>query len=185
MKLTRDAVYLVIIALLIAACGQFYYSYQYKPQADINAKREVKIYYNQDIEANKKVIEVIHNADRYIYFAIYTFTREDIKDALLGAHHRGIEVRGVIDRDQSFKIENQKKIVKDLKDAGIPLAFQDHSAIMHLKTLVSEKEYITGSYNWTSAATNLNDEVLEIGRDPELRDQYERVVKELLRRYQH
>ena len=35
---------------------------------------------------------------------------------------------------------------------------------MHLKVLVTEK-HASGSYNWTSAATNLNDEVLEVGRD--------------------
>jgi phosphatidylserine/phosphatidylglycerophosphate/cardiolipin synthase-like enzyme len=180
MKLKRDAAYLVVIALLIAACGQFYYSYQYRPQAE----RDVKVFYNQDIQTNKKVVEVIQNSERYVYFAVYTFTRTDIKDALLGAKHRGIDVRGVVDRDQSARIADQREIVKELRDAGIPISFQDHSAIMHLKTLVTEKEFVTGSYNWTSAATNLNDEVIEIGRDENLRKQYETVVLELLRRYQ-
>lgn len=180
-KLTRDAAYLVIIALLIAACGQLYYSYHYQPQA----AREVSVYYNQDIQANKKVVDVIQDADQFVYFAIYTFTRTDIKDALLGAKHRGLDVRGVVDREQSQKIDDQKKIIKELQDVGIPIAFQDHSAIMHLKTVVTEKAYASGSYNWTSAATNLNDEVLEVGRDEDLRKQYEHVLKELLQRYQH
>ncbi len=179
MKLNRDAVYLVVIALLIAACGQFYYSYQYKPLAE----RKVEVYYNQDIQANQKVISVIQNADKFVYFAVYTFTRTDIKDALLGAKHRGLDVRGVVDRDQYNKIEEQKKLVKELQDAGIPIGFQDHSAIMHVKAVVTEKEYESGSYNWTSAATNLNDEVLEVGSDENIRKQYERVIREILDRY--
>lgn len=180
MKLTRDAAYLVVIILLIAACGQFYYSYHYKPRAE----RQVKIYYNQDIAANEKVIEAIQNAEERVYFAIYTFTRDDIKDALLGAKHRGLDVRGIIDKEQSQKIENQRKIVEELQKATIPVYFQDHSSIMHLKTLVTEKEFVSGSYNWTASATNLNDEVLEVGRDENMRKQYEDVIIELFQRYQ-
>lgn len=181
MKLNRDAIYFVIIALLLATCGQVYYSYQYLPQA----ARDVKVYYNQDIEANKKIVEVIQNADQYVHFAIYTFTREDIKDALLGAHHRGLDVRGIIDREQSQRIDSQKKIHKELVAAGIPIYSQDHSAIMHLKVLVTDKEYVSGSFNWTASATNLNDEILEIGRDDDLRKKHLAVINELFRRYQH
>lgn len=180
MKLTRDAIYLVVIALLIAACGQFYYSYQYQPQT----ARDVNIYYNQDIQANVKVMEIIQRADKYVYFAIYTFSRADIKDALLGAKHRGLEVKGVVDKEQTQRIKEQKAIVEELQNAGITIAFQDHSSIMHLKALVTEKEFLSGSYNWTASATNLNDEVLEIGRDEDMRSQYEKVILELLRRYQ-
>lgn len=180
MKLTRDGIYLLIIIILIALCGQFYYSYKYVPQH----ARDIEIFYNKDIEANQKVIQVIQNADKFVYFAIYTFTRTDIKNALLGAKRRGLDVRGVTDKEQSAKVDLQEKIIKELRDSGIPVSFQDHSAIMHLKTVVTEKEYATGSYNWTSAATNLNDEILEIGKDEDIRRQYERVLKELLERYQ-
>ena len=54
---------------------------------------------------------------------------------------------------------------------------------MHLKTVVTEKSYASGSFNWTSAATNLNDEVLEVGRDETVRSQYEKTVREVLERY--
>lgn len=179
MKLTKDAVYLVVIALLVALCGQFYYTYHYKPQSE----RDIRVYYNQETQANQKVVQTIQDADKFVYFAIYTFTRTDIKDALLGAKHRGLDVKGVVDREQTQKIDDQQKIVKELQDAQIPIAFQDHSAIMHIKTVVTEKAYVSGSYNWTSAATNLNDEVIEVGRDPNIRHQYENVLEELFRRY--
>lgn len=181
MKLTRDAAYLIVIALLVALCGQFYYTYEWRP----NHERVVRVYYNRDIEANKEVIKVIQNADKFVYFAIYTFTRDDIKDALLGVKHRGLDVRGVIDREQSERIEEQRKIAKELRDAGIPLSTQDHSAIMHLKTVVTDKQYASGSFNWTSSATNLNDEVIEIGYDESTREQYKHVLEELFARYQH
>jgi phosphatidylserine/phosphatidylglycerophosphate/cardiolipin synthase-like enzyme len=56
---------------------------------------------------------------------------------------------------------------------------------MHIKALVTDKAYISGSYNWTQAATTLNDEVLEIGRDEGMRKQYERIMKEVIGRYRN
>lgn len=179
MSSRREKIYIVVIVLLVALCGQFYFSYRYVPQKT----RDVKVYYNRDIEANRKVVEAIQDADQFVYFAIYTFTRFDIKDALLGAQHRGLKVIGVTDKDQIAKIDIQKDIVKELRAAGIPVYVQDHSAIMHLKTVVTDKSYVSGSYNWTASATNSNDEVLEVGRDEPTRKQYEKVLLELFARY--
>ncbi len=176
---TREKIYILVIVLLIALCAQFFYSYKYIPAEE----REVKVYYNQNRPLNKELISLIRDADRFVYFAVYTFTRSDIKDALLAAKHRGLTVIGITDRDQMAKTELQGKIVKELKDAGIPVYTQDHTSIMHLKTVVTEKAYASGSFNWTSAATNLNDEVLEVGQDESIRKQYENVLLELFRIY--
>jgi phosphatidylserine/phosphatidylglycerophosphate/cardiolipin synthase-like enzyme len=180
MKFSRDFLYLAIIAVLIALCGQLIYSYKYVPATE----RRIAVYYNHDTEANRKIIEAVQNADRFIYFAVYTFTRTDIKDALLGAKHRGLEVRGVTDKDQLAKIDVQGKIIRELRAAGIPVAVQDHLGIMHLKTVVTDKSYVSGSYNWTAAATTLNDEVIEVGSDEGVRVQYEHVLRELLGKYE-
>lgn len=179
MKFTRDTAYIITILLLIAFAGQIYYSYRFIPHKE----RAVRIYYNRDVQANQKIIETIQQAEKFVYFAIYTFTRNDIKDALLGAKHRGLDVRGVTDKDQLVKIELQGKIVKELREAGISVTTQDHLGIMHLKTVVTDTGYVSGSYNWTAAATNLNDEVIEVGSDENVRLQYEKVLRQLLSKY--
>lgn len=180
-KFKRDAVYLIVIALLIALCGQFYYTYHYKPLA----ARDVTIYYNQDHQLNSEVVKTIQDAEQFVYFGIYTFTREDIRDALLAAKYRGLDVRGIIDKKQSFGLDDQKAIVKELQDAGIHVVFNDHSYIMHLKTVVTDKRYVSGSYNWTASGTNLNDETIEVGRDEDIRKQYERMMLDIITRYEN
>jgi phosphatidylserine/phosphatidylglycerophosphate/cardiolipin synthase-like enzyme len=177
MKLNKEKIYLVIIILLIALCGQFYFTYRYQPQ------HQISVYYNQEKELNKEIINLIRDADQYVYFAIYTFTRYDIKDALLAAKYRGLQIIGITDKEQVQKIELQTKIVKELREAGIPVYEQDHLGIMHLKTLVTEKAYASGSFNWTAAATNMNDEVLEIGRDGKIRKQYQDILEKLINKY--
>jgi phosphatidylserine/phosphatidylglycerophosphate/cardiolipin synthase-like enzyme len=52
-----------------------------------------------------------------------------------------------------------------------------------MKAVVTDKAYASGSFNWTSAATNLNDEVLEVGRDENIRKQYQHILEELFSRY--
>lgn len=179
MKFKRDLLYLLTIIILIALCGQFYYSYRYKPLAD----RQVKVYYSQDRELNREIIDIIQDADEFVYFSVYTFTRLDIQDALLGAKYRGLKVIGLTDKKQTAELDSQTKIISALREKDIPVFVQDHSAIMHLKVVVTEKAYASGSFNWTSAATNLNDEILEVGRDQSIRKQYQKILEEVFRRY--
>jgi len=175
---TKEKIYLIIIAILISACAQFYFTYQYQPA------HNVRIYYNHEHELNKEIIQITRQADKFIYFAIYTFTRNDIKDALLAAKYRGLDVRGITDKNQIASLEIQRDIIKELRNAGIPILEQDHSSIMHLKTMVTEKGYASGSYNWTGSGTNSNDEILEVGHDESIRKQYEQTLARVFEKYE-
>lgn len=177
LKSKRDFFYVAAIVLLTGLCAQFYYSYRHLPAQD------TRVYYNKDQKLNEEIITHIRQADSYVYFAIYTFTRLDLKDALLAAKYRGVNVRGITDKEQYQKIENQREIINELRAAGIEVLEEDHSGIMHLKTLVTEKVYISGSYNWTLSATDSNDEILEIGNDPEIRRRYEEILLAIFKRY--
>ncbi len=178
MKNKKDIAFLTVIILLIGLCGQFYYSYRYQPA------HQISVYYNQDHALNTEIINTIRDADQFVYFAVYTFTRQDIKEALLAAKYRGLEVVGVTDKVQYAGAPGQKQIIDDLREAGIPIYQQNHSGIMHLKTVVTEKTYASGSYNWTTSATNINDEVLEIGHDENLRKTYQDILEELFKKYE-
>ncbi|MBI2409794.1 hypothetical protein HYV30_02005 [Candidatus Kaiserbacteria bacterium] len=146
----------------------------------------VRVIYSLDQKQNdREIIALINDAERYIYFAIYTFTLENIADALVAAKKRGVDVRGVVDSGQSGDSYGRPIIAK-LKAAGIPVVAEKHATgngIMHLKTLVTERAYANGSYNWTKSATTLNDEILEIGTDPALRQTYENILRKLLDAY--
>jgi len=173
----KEKIYITIILLLIAISVQFYFSYKYLPA------HQIEVYYNQDHPLNDEIIGQIRDADKFVYFSVYTFTRDDIKEALLAAKYRGLEVVGLTDRDQYNSLDQQKKLIDDLRKAGIPVYEQDHSGIMHTKVLVTDKAYASGSYNWTAAATNLNDEVLEVGHDQAIRSEYQDILEEMFDHY--
>ncbi len=131
-------------------------------------------------ENDKALVSLIDNAHKYIYFAIYEFTLSDVADALVRAKERGVDVRGIMDRGNSTT-SYEKPIIAKLKAGGISLETQTHpNGIMHIKALVTENAYASGSYNWTNSATNVNDEVLEIGTDPALRNTYKQIILQVL-----
>jgi len=146
----------------------------------------VRVVYSLDQKQNdKELIALIDAAKDHVYFAIYTFTLPSIADALVAAKKRGVDVRGIVDSGQSSNSYGAP-ITAKLKNAGIPLVVEKHSTgngIMHIKLLVTEQAYAFGSYNWTSSATTINDEILEIGTNQALRQVYENILIKLLNAY--
>ena len=141
---------------------------------------EISVYYSLDAHHNdQELIKVIDSADKYVYFAIYYFTKNSIADALVRAKKRGVDVVGIMDRDSS--LNSNAKVLELLNSAGIKVLTQKHpDGIMHMKALVTESAYASGSYNWTDGANNVNDEVLEIGTNESVRKQYLAIIKRVL-----
>jgi phosphatidylserine/phosphatidylglycerophosphate/cardiolipin synthase-like enzyme len=141
----------------------------------------VRVLYSLDDKENDQaLISLIDNARDHVYFAIYEFTLTDVADALVRAKMRGIDVRGIVDRENSTS-SYESPIIDELTRAGIPLVTQrQENGIMHIKALVTERAYASGSYNWTHSATTENDEVLEIGTDPGLRARYETILTQVI-----
>lgn len=177
MKIRRDTIYVVVICILIAACAQLYYTHVYVPG------NETKVYYNQDDALNQEIINTIEGAHKFVYFAIYTFTRQDIESALLAAKYKGLTVIGITDTQQYETASGQKQIINELRDHGIPVYEQNTKGIMHMKAVVTDQGYASGSYNWTTSATNINDEVLEVSDNPLVRQQYQNILEELFKKY--
>ncbi len=145
-----------------------------------------RVIYSLDQKQNdKEIIALIDAAKSHIYFAMYEFTLKDIADALVAARQRGVEVRGLVDSGESSN-SYDRPIISELTDADISVVTEKHATgngIMHIKAIVTDSAYALGSYNWTSSATTVNDEILEIGTDPALRQTYENILTKLLNAY--
>jgi len=150
------------------------------------AAHSVRVIYSLDQKQNdQEIVTLIAAAQSRIYFAMYEFTLRDIADALVAAKKRGIDVRGLVDSGESAN-SYDAPIIAELVNAGIPVETEKHAdgnGIMHIKAIVTDSAYAIGSYNWTGSATTENDELLEIGTDPALRQTYENILKRLLDAY--
>ncbi len=190
----RTRILRALLALVLAISAGTA-GYQLRAPAEVTVSEQVvpapsaqsvRILYSLDKKQHdQEIISLINEAEERVYFAIYVFTLDSIADALIAAKKRGVDVRGIIDSGEA-RDGYSASIVKKLLSANIPMFTEKHASgtgIMHIKLLVTENAYATGSYNWTKSATTANDEILEIGTDKNLREAYENILKKLLEAY--
>jgi phosphatidylserine/phosphatidylglycerophosphate/cardiolipin synthase-like enzyme len=116
-------------------------------------------------DAEPALVSVIDSAKESLDIAIYSFTDQNVASAVIADKKRGVTVRVITDRecaDNSY----QKKVLNELKSAGIPVKYNTHSGLMHLKvTIADDSTVTTGSFNYTKSAEEKNDEVLVVIND--------------------
>jgi phosphatidylserine/phosphatidylglycerophosphate/cardiolipin synthase-like enzyme len=122
---------------------------------------------------------LINRANRSVYVAVYSFTRDSLATALISAKERGVEVRVVIERERAYEHGSE---YPRLKSAGVDVRLDGNPNLMHHKFMVIDGYIVvTGSYNWSSAAEDRNDENIVVILD---RDVAQRFVQEFERVWQ-
>ncbi len=103
------------------------------------------------------IVDDYNRAKEEILVAIYALTNDRIRDALIAAHQRGVDVEVYTDDGELFSDD-----MKLLKEAGIPvLSDEDPSALMHDKFSVIDRKIVwSGSCNYTYYAFYRNNENL-------------------------
>lgn len=143
--------------------------------------REVKVYFSPSDGVMSKIVNTINTANKDIYFALYAFTRSDIATAMNNRFNAGVtDIRGLI--DQVNTTGSQYSFLNTFAEM-----FGNVGATMHHKyglvdaTQVYSNPYvITGSANWSNAASNDNDENVIIIDDIFIANQY---MQEFKKRY--
>jgi phosphatidylserine/phosphatidylglycerophosphate/cardiolipin synthase-like enzyme len=115
------------------------------------------------------LIEVINSAQRSLDIAIYELDLEEVGEAILAAHDRGVEVRLVTDTDELEELET----LIWLEEEGIPIVPDERSPLMHNKFLVVDSRAVwTGSWNFTPNGTYRNNNHGIYIQSPELAQNY-------------
>ncbi|MFT5318534.1 MAG: cardiolipin synthase [Chlamydiales bacterium] len=114
-------------------------------------------------KAYKALLSAIDEAQDTLKVAMFTWTSQELADAVIRAWNRGVKVETVIDSNSGKGCGS--KIVKCLYEAGIPVALSQGIQLLHHKYVyIDEKTLVTGSANWTKSAFNNNDDCLLIIR---------------------
>ncbi len=127
--------------------------------------------------AQEAILKGIREAQREILVAAFVLTDREIVDALLGAKRRGVEVRVVL---EARNLGDSRE--EALLQGGIPVRKDANPYTLHHKVMVlDEAHVITGSYNFTFRAREVNNENLLVLKSPSLAEAYR---KEVLRLWQ-
>lgn len=119
------------------------------------------------------IVREIAQAQTEILVAVYAFTNDELAWALAKARQRGVQVQVVLDQEFDAGNESSKGTflaqqgIFVRRASGLNTGNRERGAgLMHQKFAVIDRRLVlTGSYNWTVSADNVNDENLLIFRD--------------------
>ncbi len=130
----------------------------------------IDIYFSpEDKFLENKLLNLINNATTKIEFLAFAFTNSKISDALKKAKDRGVIIKGVFDESQNNGYQAKYSKYDELKNYGIevyldankkfPDTDKEKDYKMHDKVfIIDDKTVVFGSYNFTTAANDKNDE---------------------------
>jgi phosphatidylserine/phosphatidylglycerophosphate/cardiolipin synthase-like enzyme len=146
-----------------AACGTRLAA---QPQATF------ELFFSPSRQAEEAIISFIAEARVSVHVAAYAFTSQPIAQALVEARARGLDVRVVLDKNQSA---SRHSVAAFLPQHGVPVRINGAYLLQHQKVVIVDAISVqTGSYNYTANARDRNSENLLIIRNlPELAEQYE------------
>jgi phosphatidylserine/phosphatidylglycerophosphate/cardiolipin synthase-like enzyme len=136
------------------------------PELEIDGTR-LGVYFSPDDGTADRLVELIAGAQESIYFLAYSFTSDEIAQALIERRLAGLEVAGVL--EQAQVASNAGTEFDNLRLAGIDVRLDGNPHNMHHKVILIDKRIlVTGSYNFSASAEQRNDENTLVIYDPQL-----------------
>jgi phosphatidylserine/phosphatidylglycerophosphate/cardiolipin synthase-like enzyme len=132
----------------------------------------VEVLFSPEDGVEEKLLALAEEADSSIHFLAYTFTLDELGQLLVDKNRAGVEVSGVFEGGMlpgSTGTEYDR-----FRRAGMDIRLDGNPNLMHEKLMIIDGEIVVlGSYNFTRAADERNDENLMIIRDPKLAGLFE------------
>ncbi len=112
----------------------------------------------------RRIVGLAADSRETLDVCVFTITHDPITKAILDAHRRGVRVRVVSDDEKSLEPGSD---VRHLWSAGIDVRVDASIHHMHHKfALFDARIALTGSYNWTRAAAESNQDNVLVTDDP-------------------
>jgi len=137
----------------------------------------VDVHFSPKDTCGKYLTAVVNSANNDLTFGIYTFTDNSIANAILSKYNNNVTVRGVEDvlsTTYSPYTTLSGPLGKDfiVYNGGSKSLYHSKNVVVDALMPSSDPQVATGSFNWTNAAENSNDENLIVVHDSIIANQY-------------
>ena len=154
-------------------------SYVPYPTIKLNDGTEITTLFSPKSETIPPLIDEIRSAKKSISFMAFSYTHDELGEAMMDMYESGITVRGVFDEKQ---ISRHSKYAK-MAEIGMQVKIDESPGTMHHKVIIiDEQTVITGSYNFSrNAETNNSENLLIIRNNSEIGKIYMEEFKRLFK----
>ncbi len=126
----------------------------------------VKIFFAAEDDVVSAIVEEVNNAQSDIRFMSFSFTQDDIGNAIRTRGGQGINVQGIF---ETLGSETQFSEMPFMFCVGLDVRQDGNPFILHHKVIIIDNDTVlTGSFNFSANATESNDENLVIIQDADL-----------------
>jgi phosphatidylserine/phosphatidylglycerophosphate/cardiolipin synthase-like enzyme len=116
----------------------------------------IQVLFAPEDDVAHRLVPLIENAQSSIRFMAFSFTHEEIGAAVLSRAKAGVDVMGIFETRGS---ETEYSELPVLYCAGVPVRQDGNPYTFHHKVFViDDRTVVTGSFNFSSAADESNDE---------------------------
>lgn len=121
------------------------------------------------------LVQAIDSAKLSVDVAIYSLSLNSVREALINAHNRGVQVRMVMESDNLERTDPQI-----LKDVGIPILGDRREGLMHDKfVVIDNSEVWMGGMNFTDSGTYQDNNVMLRIRSVKMAENYTKEFNEM------
>ena len=116
------------------------------------------------------MIDMIDASERRAWVAVYTFTLPSLREALMRAQKRGVDVRVILEKFPFWNTSLNRETQLFLEKNKIPLhqSGEKQFAFMHAKYMLFDNDWIIETANWTRASFSSNREFFLQGQGHEI-----------------
>jgi phosphatidylserine/phosphatidylglycerophosphate/cardiolipin synthase-like enzyme len=130
----------------------------------------VRIFFAAEDEVVSQLIPLIESAQNNISFMAFSFTHDDLGNALLERAQAGVEVKGIFETRGS---ETEYSEMTKFYCAGIPVLQDGNPGTFHHKVIIiDDRMVVTGSLNFSENADDSNDENVMVVSNRDIAAQY-------------
>ncbi len=123
--------------------------------------------FSPDDSCTAKIVKAINTAKKEIKFMAFSFTSDELANALIEREGEGVEVQGVMEASQVQS--NRGTDYYRFLETGMDVRLDGNPDQMHHKVIIiDQKIVISGSFNFSFSAETYNDENLLIIDDPQI-----------------
>jgi phosphatidylserine/phosphatidylglycerophosphate/cardiolipin synthase-like enzyme len=131
----------------------------------------LEVYFSPDDGALTHLVGLVDNARESVYFLAYSFTSNELAQAMIARAKDGVSVAGVFEESQYRS--NTGTEYDNLRTVGLDVRLDGNPHDMHHKVIIIDEQIvITGSYNFSASAEERNDENVLIIFNPQIAAQY-------------
>ncbi len=132
---------------------------------------QVEAYFSPQDGTLQHLLAAVNSAQESISFLAYSFTSDELAQAMIERAAAGVKVAGVFDEDQYHS--NAGTEFDRMTAAGLDVRLDGNPRLMHHKVIIIDgKIVVTGSYNFSYNAEHNNDENTLIIHNQDIAGQY-------------